>query len=113
MDEAALAITAIARGVSPLGRDAFSFFSAENNNNENHAQQCTSAAVLKYHRHGLHFFSFQQQLLNYSSLNYYAAMLLLVYTVSISVLPHHQPLGHLLSKGGCRINNMHIEFSAS
>ena len=88
MDEAALAITAIARGVSPLGRDAFSFFSAENNNNENHAQQCTSAAMLKYHRHGLHFFSFQQQLLNYSNLNYYAAMLLLVYTVTVSVCFH-------------------------
>ena len=82
MDEAALAITAIARGVSPLGRDAFSFFSAENNN-ENHAQHCTFAAVYKYHRYQLHFLSFQQQLLNYSNLNYCATMLLLVYTVTV------------------------------
>ena len=85
MDEAALAITAIARGVSPLGRDAFSFFSAENNDNKNHAQQCTFAAVYKYHRYRLHFFSFQHQLLNYSTLNYCATMLLLVYTATVAL----------------------------
>ena len=101
MDEAALAITAIARGVSPLGRDAFSFFSAENNDNKKPCTTVYFCCCVQVPQIPVAFFLLSAaaaELQYFKLLCYYATFSLHSHSSTSSVLPHHQPLGHLLLK---------------